>query len=230
MLPAGSYGKIPPLRHGWVTIVIEPVFNGQPLMLAGESYVDEHGDTMYIDQFRFYITHIKLSVGSLTAEDTNSHLVDAENPATNTFRVNDIYAGSFTSMDMTIGVDSIANTSGANGGDLDPAKGMYWAWNTGYIMAKLEGRSNVCKTLHHAFEFHIGGYKPPYNAARTVNVKFKHDIYVLNGCNTIIKIKADAAAWFKGNLDLSKLNDVVMPGKDANTIADNYAQMFSIDQ
>ena len=229
LVPAIGHSKPAPLKNGWVTIIIEPVFNGEPLVLRDQNYVDEHGDTLSIDLFRFYITHARFKFDSFVSEDTTSHLVDFENEATTRFNVYNVTAGIYSSVQFMAGVDSIANTSGANGGDLDPEKGMYWAWNTGYIMAKLEGHSKVCKTLHHVFEFHIGGYKLTYNTARTVNVKLPKPVYVLNGCNTIIKIKADAAAWFKGNLDLSKLNNVVKPGKDAGIIADNYAQMFSAE-
>ncbi len=229
LAPVSSFGKTIPLNRGWITVIIDPVFNGEPLKMADQLYVNEHGDTIYIDLFRFYITNMRLSSESTTVSDTVSHLVDAEDEASATFHINNVPAGSYTSLQFTVGVDSITNTSGANGGDLDPAKGMYWVWNSGYIMAKLEGHSRVCKTLHHAFEFHIGGYMPPFNAARLVNVKLSHPVVVLNGCNTIVRLKADVAAWFKGNLDLSKLNSVVIPGKEANIIADNYAQMFSVE-
>jgi methanobactin biosynthesis MbnP-like protein len=229
LVPCSGYGNTPPLQHGWITVIIDPVFNGAPLQLTDQYYIDAHGDTLSVDLLKFYITHLKLMIDSFVAEDTASHLVDAENPASLKFQVHNIYAGVYTTMQFMIGVDSIANTSGANGGDLDPAKGMYWAWNTGYIMAKLEGHSKVCKTLHHAFEFHVGGYQPPYNAARRITVIFPKNVFVYNGMNTIIRIKADVAAWFYGDLDLSKTNNVVIPGKDANIIADNYGQMFSAE-
>lgn len=230
LVTGNSYCGADPLTPGSVTIVIEPVFNGQPLQLGNQYYVNQHGDTVYIDLFRFYITNLKIVTGERVVADTNNHLVDAEADSTLKFSVRHVPSGQCSSLQFMIGVDSIANTSGANGGDLDPSKGMYWAWNTGYIMAKLEGHSAVCKTLHHAFEFHIGGYMPPYNAVREVKVKLADPVAIMNGCTTIIKIKADVAAWFGGNLDLSKLNDVVIPGKEANIIADNYSKMFSADQ
>lgn len=211
-----------------VTIIIEPVFNGTPLQLTDKYYINEHGDSLFIDLFRFYITNLELYAGDLKVKDANAHLVDAENTATQTFSVAGIASGSYTSVRFTLGVDSIANKSGANSGDLDPTTGMYWAWNSGYIMAKLEGRSKVCKTLHHAFEFHIGGYMPPYNAARLVELQLPKGAMVTNESNTTIRIKADAAAWFSGKLDLATFNNVVIPGKEANLIADKYARMFSV--
>ena len=227
-LPALSFAQTPPTDKARITLVIEPEYNGRPLKLANQYYINGHGDTLYIDLFKFYITNLKLSLGSSYVTYPDSHLIDAEIKASQTFYIDNVPAGSFTSLQFMIGVDSISNTDGANYGDLDPAKGMYWAWNSGYIMAKIEGRSKVCKTLHHAFEFHIGGYMPPYNAARTVNIKLPHAIEVQNGKNIIIRIKADAAAFFTDNLDLSKINSIVTPDKEANMMADNYARMFSL--
>lgn len=212
---------------GSVTIMITPVFNGQPLTLSDQYYIDEHGDTLYIDLFRFYITNMTLN-GNVEARDANSHLVDAEQKSTNIFTIDNVPLGNYTSISFTIGVDSSTNVSGANGGDLDPVKGMYWAWNSGYIMAKLEGHARVCKTLHHAFEFHIGGYMPPYNAARTVTLPLSRNAIIEKDGNTVISIKADAAAWLSGKLDLGKENSIVIPGREACGMADRYMKMFSI--
>ena len=55
-----------------------------------------------------------------------------------------------------IGIDSLTNVSGDLDGDLDPALGMYWAWNSGYINMKLEGKSSSCKSVKKEFQFHIG--------------------------------------------------------------------------
>ena len=212
---------------GTVTIVVEPVFNGAPLQLADQYYVNEHGDTLYIDLFRYYITNLRISQGGNIVKDRNSHLVDAEYKESCCFKVS-VPEGSYEYVEFTVGVDSVTNTNGANGGDLDPVKGMYWAWNSGYIMAKMEGRSTVCKTRHHAFQLHIGGYMPPYNAARIVNIRLPKDAVVKKGTRTTIHIKADAAVWFKDKLDLGKTNEIMIPGKDACMIADKYAQMFSV--
>ena len=67
-----------------------------------------------------------------------------------------------------LGVDSLTNVSGAFGGDLDPIKGMYWAWNSGYINLKLEGTSPGSPYPSHGFELHLGGYLPPNATAQRV--------------------------------------------------------------
>ena len=214
-------------------------------------YVDGHGDTLTIETVKFYLTHVALgmlppppgrpvssvatipsvhqlnpAVYKIGIEIKKSFLFNAEDSNAYSFTADAI--GDFNGILFTLGVDSADNTSGANEDALDPINGMYWAWNSGYIMAKLEGRSNVCHTLHHAFEFHIGGYMPPYNTARAVHLDLPQPVTVKNGENVLIKINADVAAWLKGNLDLSRINSIVIPGKEASLMADKYAQMFSV--
>lgn len=221
------FAQTAPANGGRVTIIIEPAYNNQPLKLTDQYYIDGRRDTLFIDLFRFYMTNVKLSAGSAYIKYPDSHLIDAENTASQTFHIDNVPAGSFTALQFTIGVDSMANISGVHGGDLDTTKGMYS--DSGYIMAKLEGRSKLCKIRHHEFEFHICGYMPPYNAAREINLGLPHPINVAGGKNIIIRIKADVAAWFK-DIDLSKINDIVLPGKEASVIANNYAKMFSITE
>jgi len=69
-----------------------------------------------------------------------------------------------------IGTDSITNVSGALDGDLDPIKGMYWAWNSGCINFKLEG-TRVISGKKTPFEYHIGGYNGPQATAMKKSIK-----------------------------------------------------------
>jgi hypothetical protein len=206
-----------------ITVLVKPVFGGEPLHLADKQYITPHGDTALIDAFRFYMTHIGMGASSKTTDK----LIDAEDTTTTRITLN-VAAGEYDKLSFVVGVDSIDNTNGANSGDLDPAKGMYWAWNTGYIMAKVEGRSAVCKTVHHAFEFHIGGYMPPYNAARQVSLPLPASLHLEKGSSATITLTADVAAWFAGDLNLSTLNSILIPGKPAAAMADKYATMFKI--
>ncbi len=214
-------------QHGKITILIEPAFNGRPLVPGDTQYVNGNGDTLTVDLLKFYITNVELISAHGTFADRVPHLIDAEQPASCKFDIGNIDAANYVALQFTLGVDSIANTSGANGGDLDPAKGMYWAWNSGYVMAKLEGRSARCKTLHHAFEFHIGGYMPPYNAARAVRLKLPAALIVQENAQATIHITADVAAWFEG-VSLAKINSIMIPGKEACDMADRYAKMFAV--
>ncbi len=236
LLPALSFSQsvnsgdwvLSPRDTDKVEIDIRAIVRGVPLQLATQPYVSPHGDTFFVDGFRCYISGISF-IGNRTATLTNYHLFDISDTNTWSFIVTNVPPGIYTHISFTIGVDSATNTSGAYPGDLDPTKGMYWAWNSGYIMAKLEGRSGACKTPHHNFEFHIGGYMPPYNTARSVTLKIPEYFQVGRPSLPGISLTADVGTWFAGGLDLAKTNSIVTPGKEAAAMADNYAKMFFVE-
>jgi len=175
---------------GSLVLVIEPIFDSVPLKLNTSSYVDAHGDTLYIDAFRFYISNLQWKNGENYYGSENCHLVDAENVSSQTIKFENVFPGTYSGIRFLLGVDSLANVSGAMSGDLDPVKGMYWAWNSGYVNAKLTGRSGACKTLHSAFEFHIGGYLPPNKTERTVVLNVD-SLKIKPGNTTVLRLKAD---------------------------------------
>lgn len=211
-------------------IKIKPVFNGRPLHLDTDTYITDHGDSVTISRFKFYTGHFRASNGQQMLNDAIPyHLINTEDSASLSFVIDCPKEAELKQISFSIGVDSVDNVSGALDGALDPVKGMYWAWNTGYIHAKLEGRSHVCKTLHHAFEFHIGGYLSPNIAQRTVTLALP-ELRLAAGKTSCIELNADVAEWFKtpGIIDLSTTNNIVNPGKQAMLMADNYSNMFSV--
>jgi hypothetical protein len=218
---------------GILQLNIELVFNRDTLVLNNHAYINAHGDTLYIDGFRFYISGVKLRhpKSKTYSEKESYHLIDADDKASQELTLTDISEGTYDELTFLLGTDSLANVSGAMAGDLDPTKGMYWAWNTGYINAKLEGHASVCKTIHHAFEFHIGGYLSPYKSVREVRLAI-NEIQIAAGKTITLKLEANAAEWFKHTtlIDLSKTNSIVIPGKEAMMMADNYSDMFRVSK
>ncbi len=206
-------------------IAIKPVFNSEAISLGDKNYVSAEGDTLQIDRFRFYLSAVEIvfSDGSVYAEKNSYHLIDAEFDSTLIFDLKDVPTGKINSIRFNIGVDSVKSVSGAFSGDLDPIHGMYWAWNSGYIHAKLEGRSKSCKTHQNIFEYHVGGFANPENALRNVALKMNPDFSE----GDQITMTSDAATWLK-NISLSKTPSVVIPGKKAMAIADDYVNMFRI--
>lgn len=219
---------LPCKAQGQVRLSVDLVYGTQPLILETTAYPYRQSDSLYIDLLRFYITDIHLIGAGVSAADTTGHLIDAADTSTCQFDVAPMRPGTYTAIQFTIGVDSATNTTGAHGGDLDPAKGMYWTWNTGYVMAKMEGRSPVCRSLHHAFEYHIGGFIPPYNTARQVTLTIPGGLTVpTNGQPPTLRLQADASSWFVG-IDIDTNNSITIPGKDASNMADRYAKMFRV--
>ena len=114
----------------------------------------------------------------------------------------------------------MTNVSEKFEGDLDPALGMYWAWNTGYINMKLEGKSSSCTSVKKEFQFHIGGYLPKQNALQKI------ELNVAESQNIIIKVELDR--WLD-NLSLKETNSIMIPGEKAIALAQKYKNMFKIN-
>lgn len=216
-------------KEGTLIIKIHPVFNGAPVNLSTDLYVNAHQDSLFIDVFKCYLTAIKLMAenGTEFAEKKSAHLINAEDSTSLVIRLKQVPEGVYKSLNFAIGVDSLSSVSGALDADLDPAKGMYWAWNTGYIDAKLTGRCKQCKTRKNGFEYHIGGYSGPYKTIQKVKMT-TDGLSILSNKTTVIELNVDLAEWFKNPeiIDLSKTNAVLIPGKEALRMAQNYADMF----
>jgi hypothetical protein len=189
--------------------------------------VSDTGDSVSIEELNVYISHIKfMSEVDSFQEENSYHLLKASDSASYEFFLNIPKPFNFTQISFMIGVDSIANSTGAKGGDLDLSNGMYWAWNTGYINAKLIGHSPTCKTLHQQFDFHIGGFLAPFNTSRIINLPLS-DIRFSKGEPNTICIQIDVAEWLK-DIHLAKENSIVIPCKEAMKMADDYMRMFHI--
>jgi NaMN:DMB phosphoribosyltransferase len=129
-----------------------------------------------------------------------------------------------------IGVDSTHNVSGAQTGALDPANGMFWSWNTGYIMAKMEGTSPQSTANDNSFIFHIGGFSGANSGVRNVTLTFPAPLIIAKDNTSTAYLHADALAWFSPNtIDLATLHFLMSVNADSKKIADNYANMFAAD-
>ncbi len=123
------------------------------------------GDTLplgiVLQTARFYLSDfIFYRQGQEVLRENNSyHLVDLEFPESGEWA---IHTSGFDEISFLLGTDSLTNVSGAYGGDLDPVKGMYWTWNSGYINVKLEGFSPQSRGRNGEFALHLGGYMPPF--------------------------------------------------------------------
>jgi hypothetical protein len=213
---------------GSVTLAIDLRFLGEPLVLGRYLCHSAHQDSLSIDVWRFYISAVEFKNNGVVrfTESNSYHLVDAELSNSQTFVIHGVPIGDYDAICFNIGTDSLTNVSGAMGGDLDPTLGMYWAWNTGYINCKIEGRSNACKTLHHAFEFHLGGYMPPNQTVRKLQLPVEH-LRVVEDSTAPLRITSDLFSFFS-HIRLDTTNKVMIPSRVAAQLADNFAKTFTV--
>ncbi len=193
-----------------------------------EKYVSKKNDTLTIESIKFYLSNIVLNYkdNSSFKEANSYHLVDIEKSESQTFSIKNDAKKEIESLTFSIGIDSTASVSGALSGDLDPSNGMYWAWQSGYINMKIEGKSSSCITRKNAFHFHVGGYLEPYYAIRTIEINF-NDNNNFNDKNQI-SLVIDLAKLFN-EIKLSETNSIMIPGKEAMKIADLSTKIFTVE-
>jgi hypothetical protein len=204
-----------------------------PVDLAlNTTYANSFGEEFVVTKLKYYITNIQLlNTSTNTKANINESffLVDEADPVSKTFNIQ-LPSGKYNAISFLIGVDSLHNVSGAQSGALDPAKDMFWTWNSGYIMAKLEGNSPVSTLPNQMIEYHIGGFKGTDNVVKRLTLSFPFQQQLEEKGRLTIDIAADINAWFKSihDLTISTNPTCTSPGSLAKQYSDNYAMMFSI--
>ena len=129
-----------------------------------------------------------------------------------------------------MGVDSTRNVSGAQTGALDPVHGMFWSWNSGYIMAKMEGTSPASTAAGQALNFHIGGFKGPYSAVRRITLLSPISLTINADRKPEVTVKTDLYSWFNApyQVKFQETATIHVPGEAAWKISENYSNMFRI--
>ena len=183
-------------------------------------------DTLEIETFKFYLSNIEIEFEdtSKIKPKNNYHLINWDDPKSFLIPIAAKQNKIISKVTFNIGVDSTASVSGALSGDLDPTNGMYWAWQSGYINMKIEGKSSSCQTRKNQFQFHLGGYLRPYDALRKIEIPIQKN-QIQNGA---IKIIADLENLLS-QISLKETNSIMIPGKTAMEIADLSTKIFSVE-
>ena len=205
---------------------------GKKALNTDSIYTNQFDESFKVRNCRYYISNILLidSANNKTQSFRNDYfLIDEKEAASKQIKLSTSLK-QLSSIEFLMGVDSIKNVSGVQTGSLDPAKGMFWTWNSGYVMAKLEGSSPAAKTPAHTFSYHVGGYKTGEAVARNIKLQLSQTIKA-DTISAQIFITADILKWFSGRHNI-KIADAAFchePGKLAMQLADNYTGMFSIE-
>ena len=197
------------------------------------AYTNPCGKKYSISKVRYYVTNISLQKEHNTFTEKNSyHLIDESKNDSRVINIS-VPAGDYYAVHFLLGVDSLHNVSGAQTGDLDPTKDMFWTWNSGYVMAKMEGNSANSKLVNNKFEYHIGGFSGPYNVLKEIRIDFPGNVvYFTTGKTYEIIVSADIDTWWQHphDIKISEHANITSPGENAKNISDNYANMFHIEK
>ncbi|MCA0428981.1 MAG: hypothetical protein LCH32_00600 [Bacteroidetes bacterium] len=215
---------------GKLKLAFNNMYGSSALILNTTDYIN-NSDTFKVSMFNYYISNIKLTAtdNSVYNETESYHLVKANVANSLSFDLNEVPIKDYKSISFVIGVDSLRNVSGSQTGALDPANGHFWTWSSGYIMAKLEGTSPQSSDPAKKVIFHIGGFKGIYNALKTVTLNFPTSAVVTETKIPQVNFKTDLKEWFSPNaINFSTIYSVQTLGATSKSIADNYANMFSV--
>jgi len=194
-------------------------FNTKPLVRGEKYFINSDSIWIQVDELKFYVNYKPVFSDENRTDPLVIHLVDLSDSLSYFLPFTEEGMKNSKNFDFAIGLDSVSTSSTKFSGALDPALGMYWAWNTGYIHFKLEGKSNLCSSKNQEFLYHIGGYFGKYSTQRWLQSR----IILIN---ELAFIELELANFIKDGVNLG-VNPVVMnPGKEAVFTADNYYRLF----
>lgn len=195
-------------------LIFSPFFTGAQLALIFQ--MKPLSKPFQLDVLRFYITHVVVEYenGEHFVDSTLAYLLDNEIPESYTVNLPNAPNVPVKEVHFRVGTDSVLNVAGVLDGALDPIKGMYWAWNTGYINFKLEGSFDG-----KALEYHIGGYRAPYTTDRPITVAIH---------SPENKINVNLLPWLE-KAQAAKIDTMMIPGEKAAWLANNFELIFTGD-
>lgn len=199
-------------------ISFNALLNDAHLELGKSAPIGKTGDSVSISTLKFYVMDITLYKGNKKVGKATDrfHLIDLSDPST--LNVPFTYRGDISQISFTLGIDSAISASGPGAGDLDPVKGMYWTWQSGYINAKIEGLRSDCGQRN-SFQYHLGGYESPNET--TI------DVYRMIDSENRINICLNINSFINAT-SCSTSSNVQEPGVEAHRIATLLSACFVV--
>ncbi len=226
---AFSFREAERKKGGELELQFHNFVGDQELVLDSVTYRNSLNQSFQITAFKYYVSNIHLvKTDGKSVAVPGYFLVNEEETESRKIQLTNLPEGNYSQIEFLVGVDSARNCSGIQKDVLDPAKGMFWAWNTGYIFLKLDGISPQSTAPGHKLEYHIGGFKQPNNHLRTIRLETP-GLQIHSKIKSTLSIKTDAANLLSAPhpIDFSKTPMVVDADKAAG-IADNVLRLFSV--
>jgi hypothetical protein len=227
-----SFHKINRVADAELIIRFRAYVHGVPLEL-NKQYKNPFGESFEISRFRFYASQIAPVYADLNIKSTGRavyHLIDFSD-SVSTRLVLPVTAGLCNGIRFLLGVDSLDQIAGAQRGALDPARGMYWTWNSGYQSFKIEGYSSASSQPSHIMAYHIGGYRHPFSTVWKIRINTTDDIaFRLTKENKItVEVPIELDYFFDGQtpLHIREISSCMTTGELAWKISENFVGSFN---
>lgn len=168
-------------------------------------------DSIRITELKFYLSDILLkdAEGKLIQSSDKLFLFKLGESESITLESNELV----DSMLFQLGIDSLTHENAEYSGALDPAKGMYWAWHTGFIHFKLEG-AIISDGQEKKIALHIGGYQGPYRTNQSIALKLEENTLHLD-LFQLLKSQKSLNQW-----------SIMSAGKEAKETSDRLCRCF----
>lgn len=215
----------PAVKTGTVQVKFDYVF-GQNMLPweLGKTFVHARtGDTITFTNLRFYVSNVKLQKtdGSWWIHPDSYFLLDAKTGEASTITIDEVPEGDYVKMEYTMGVDSIKNVTGAHDGALSFTHGMFWDWNSGYIMLKAEGTSPNSPSGN--FALHFGGFRGSDNVVTVKTTDFAGaTLKVKSNGGPVLHLQANTARFWHSAPGLDSIYVIHAPGGMAVTMAKDF--------
>ncbi len=219
-------------QNGILKIVFKNLINDQPIILFDSSYTNPFGENYTINKFKYYVSNTALyAAGTVNKIKNDYHLINQSIDSSLYFTVS-LPENQYDSIQFLLGVDSAMNTSGAQTGTLDPMNDMFWTWNSGYVMEKLEGTSPQSTVVNNKMEYHIGGFSGEYSVLNYLTLPFPKDkkLQIRKGKVSTVVMNVDINKFWDAGM-LIKIRDIPVctsPGILAKQIAGNFCKLFKV--
>jgi len=206
--------------------------HGEPLQL-NKKYKNPFGETYEISRFRFYVGKIEpvyTDSGQKANHASSYHLIDISDSSSTVIEF-PAAKGTCNGIQFLLGIDSVDQNNGAKSGSLDPIKGMFWTWNSGYQSFKMEGISPLSDQPSHVIAYHIGGYRYPYSTVWKIKMNTTNDevFRITKEYKIIIEVPVELDYFFDGAtpLRIKEISACTTPGKLARKISENFIGSFT---
>lgn len=205
-------------------------FKARPLQFY-HPYRNTLGDSLIISRFEYYVSNIKLIADSSVWQSREYFFVKQLRDSSHILSIDlqNIPSRPYRWVELSIGVDSLKNHSGAQVGALDPINGMFWTWNQGYIFLKLEGYYLLPQPPNRGMVYHIG----EDNCYQTLRFELPEGWQVAQGLRLAVELDKLFGGFEQAPIRLkmpqSQKSISVMGGPKAPKIAENYRYMFTFE-
>lgn len=217
--------------HGTLKFNLVHTANGKPVELNSTTYTANNGEEYTIKKLRYYFSNFMLKGNPVQEEMNNYQLIDHARKTTFSIPV---LPGQYTRIEWLLGIDSLRHCSGAQEGALDPMNDMFWTWNTGYVVFKLEGTSAASTADRNRIEHHIGGFRFGQNVSTPLAFDFPQNqpLEIVAGKTTEITLQLNLDRYWKSKVEISIQQEPVctVPDALAQKIASNFPYLFEITE